>query len=175
MKGSFENPQTCRRAVFDHTSHEARTRDDRTDCRTHRLGVNLPTGDSAEVCVPLLLQSYQEQYPADPVIEQDFEKLIKEMRGKSGAAGHQTTPKTTNTYETPQGRSVAKQVSPTNNDGEHETVDERDGSLDPHTTSIFKEFVSGWRNLNSNGAMSNDTAGRRAQRKLDVLSWGFGE
>ena len=81
----------------------------------------------------------------------------------------------TNAHGKSQGRPVTQQVTPMNNNDEHETMDERDGNLGPHTTSIFAEFLNGWRNLRPNGAMSNDAAERRPQRKLDVLSWGFGE
>lgn len=162
--------QICPRAVSDRTSH---TRSDRTDCQTHRLGLNLPTNDSADVSVPLLLQSYREKYPADPVTEQDFGKLINELRPNNRGS----TPTTKSTPTQPRCRPVAKQVSPMNNNDEHETINERDGSLEPHTTGIFTEFVKCWRELRSNGAMSNDAdaAGGRPRRKLDVLSWGFGE
>ena len=175
VEGSSEDSKIRRRAVYDRTSQETHTESDRTDCQTHRLGLNLPTDKLVEVSVPLLLQSYREKHPADPVTEQEFGRLIHEIRLNFDETEHQSTPKTTNAHEKPQGRPVAQQVSPTNDNDEHETRDKRDGSLEPHTTSIFAEFLNGWRNLRPNGAMSNDAAERRPQRKLDVLSWGFGE
>jgi len=138
-------------------------RADRTDCQTHRLGINLPTDNSAEVSVPLLFQAYRERYPADPVTKQEFGKLIDELRPNAQL----NTPTTKNAHAEPQGYPVANQVSPMNGNDEHETMDERDGNSEPHPTNIFTEFVNGWRNLRPSGAM--------AKRKLDVLSWGFGE
>lgn len=133
----------------------------------HRLGLNLPTNGTIEVSVPLLLQSYRDEHPADPVTEQEFRKLINELRPQSGEAERQITPNTTEAHAERQVRPVTKQVSTMNRNDEHETMDERDGNLDPRTTNIFTEFVNGWRNMRPNGAMS--------KRKLDVLSWGFGE
>lgn len=103
--------------------------------------------------------------------EQDFSELVDKLRRKSGASDHQNTTNTTTAHAEPQGRPVTKQVSPTNNNNEHETMEERDTNSGPHPTDVFAEFVNGWRNLMSN----NDALGRRPQRKLDVLSWGFGE
>lgn len=103
--------------------------------------------------------------------EQDFGELVDNLRRKNGEADHQNTTNTTTTHSEPQGRPGPKQVSPANNNNEHETTDERDGNSGPHPTDVFAEFVNGWRNLMSN----NDALSRRPQRKLDVLSWGFGE
>lgn len=130
----------------------------------------MPINDSAEVSVPFLLQSYREKYPSDPVTEQEFGKLVNDLRPRAGKTEHQSTPKTKNTHAQPQDHPVVEQVSPMNNNDEHETTNERDGSLEPQTTSIFAEFVNGWRKLRP-----NDAAGRQPRRKLDVLSWGFGE
>lgn len=176
VEGPSEDLHICCRAVSDQTS-QAHTRGDRTDCQTHRLGLNLPTDKLVAVFVPLLLQSYREKCPADPVTEQEFGKLINELHPKTSHLEVQFAPKTTktNAHGKSQGRPVTQQVTPMNNNDEHETMDERDGNLGPHTTSIFAEFLNGWRNLRPNGAMSNDAAERRPQRKLDVLSWGFGE
>ena len=137
----------------------------------HRLGLNLPTNGTVEVSVPLLLQSYREKYPADPVTEQDFGQLVERLRRKDRETDHQNTPKPTTAHAGPQGPSATKQVSPLNNIDEHETIDERDGNSGPQATNVFAEFVKGWRNLMSN----NDASRKRPQRKLDVLSWGFGE
>ena len=131
----------------------------------------MSTNDADEVSVSLLLQSYREKHPADPVTEQDFSELVNTLRRKTGEAAHQNTTNTTTAHVNSQDRLVPKQVSPTNNNNEHETVDERDGNSGPHPTDVFAEFVNGWRNLMSN----NDALSRRPQRKLDVLSWGFGE
>lgn len=125
----------------------------------------------AEVSVPLLLQSYREEYSADPVTEQDFGELVDELRRKCQEAAHQHT-RNTNAAHATQDRPVTKQMSPTNNNNdEHETMDKGDGNSGPHPPDVFAEFVNGWRNLLSN----NKTSSRRPQRKLDVLSWGFGE
>ena len=170
--------QICCNAVSGRRSHEAHTRGDRTDCQTHRLGQYLPTDNSVEVSVPLLLRSYRDKYTADPVTEQEFGKLIDEMRSKvNGVESKPTTPTTTteNAHANPQDRPVAKQVSSMNTNNEHETMDERDGSRNPLPTNIFTEFLIGWRNLRPNGPVSNDAAGTRPRRTLDVLSWGFGE
>jgi hypothetical protein len=138
----------------------------------------MPIDDSAEASVPLLLLSYREKYPSDPVSEQEFGKLVNEMRPKDSDTEHQTTPGTKDAHAESQVHPVAKQVSPMNNNDEHERIDERDGSLEPQTTSIFTEFVNGWKKLRPNDALSNDqgdAAGRQPRRKLNVLSWGFGE
>lgn len=60
---------------------------------------------------------------------------------------------------------------------EYEMVDdERDGSPEAYPSNVFREFVSRWKTLRPNGAVPNDTAvGQPQQRKLDVLTWGFGE
>jgi hypothetical protein len=167
MEGFFEDPQICRRAVSDRTSHEAHTNRDRTDCQTHRLGINLPTDKLVEVSVPLLLQSYREKYPADPVTEQEFGKLVGELRPNVIGTEQRNKTNTNTAHAELQGYPVTKQVSPANNNDDHETMNERDGNSEPHPTNIFTEFVNGWRNLRPNGAT--------AKRKLDVLSWGFGE
>lgn len=137
----------------------------------HRLGLNLPTNGTVEVSVPLLLQMYREKYSADPVTEQDFGELVGKVHRKGREADHQNTPKRTIAHAEAQGCPVTKQVSPMNNTDEHEPVDERDGNSGPQATDVFAEFVNGWRNLMSN----NDASRKRPQRKLDVLSWGFGE
>jgi hypothetical protein len=175
MEDLFEDSQICCNAVSAQTSQEARTRGGRTDCQTHRLELNLPIDNSVEVSVPLLLMSYREKYPSDPVSEQEFGKLVNGLRPRASETEHRSIPITEKTHADPQDHPVAKQVSPMNNNDEHETINERDGTLDPHTTSIFTEFVNGWRKLRRNGASSNDAAGRPPRRKLDVLSWGFGE
>lgn len=178
VEGSSEDSKIRRRAVYDRTSQETHTKSDRTDCQTHRLGLNLPTDDSVEVSVPLLLQSYREKYPSDPVTEQEFAKLVDEMRPDLNEVERQTTPGIKTAHAESQVYPVAKQVSPMNNNDEHERTNERDGSLEPQTTSIFTEFVNGWKKLRPNGALSNDqgdAAGRQPRRKLNVLSWGFGE
>lgn len=136
----------------------------------------MPIDDSAEVSVSLLLHSYRERYPSDPVSEQEFGKLINEMRPNDSDTEHQTTPNQTDAHAQPQGHPVAKQMSPLNNNDEHGRIDGRDVSVDAHTTtSIFTEFMNGWRKLRPNGTMSNDAAGGQPRRRLDVLSWGFGE
>ena len=137
----------------------------------HRLGLNLPTNGTVEDSVPLLLQLYREKYPADPVTEQDFGQLVERLRRKDREANHQDKSKPTTAHAELQGLSATKQVSPLNNIDEHETIDERDGNSGPQATDVFAEFVNGWRNLMSN----NDASRKRPQRKLDVLSWGFGE
>ena len=92
--------------------------------------------------------------------EQDFGELVDKLRRKSSEANRQNTPNT-NTAHAMQDRPVTKQVSPKN---------DNDGNSRPQASDVFAEFVNGWRNL-----MSNKDASRgRPQRKLDVLSWGFG-
>ena len=101
--------------------------------------------------------------------EQDFGELVHVLSRKSGEANRQNTPNTDTTHAM-QDRPVTKQVSPKNDNDEHEAMDERDGNSRPQASDVFAEFVNGWRNL-----MSNKDASRgRPQRKLDVLSWGFG-
>lgn len=102
--------------------------------------------------------------------EPQFAEHIDELRRKDTERNQQTTPNTKTAHANPQDRPVPKQVSPTNNNNEHETMDERDGNSGQHPTDVFAEFVNGWRNMMSN----NDALSRRPQRKLDVLSWGFG-
>jgi hypothetical protein len=105
------------------------------------------------------------------VTEQQFGEHIDELRRKVTETNHQTTPITKTAHANPQDRPVARQVSHINNNDVHETAQERDGNSGQHRTDVFAEFVNGWRNLMSN----NDALSRRPRRKLDVLSWGFGE
>lgn len=103
--------------------------------------------------------------------EPQFAEHVDELRRKVTETNHQTTPNTKTAHANPQDRPVAKQVCPMNNNDVHETTEERDGNSGQHPTDVFAEFVNGWRNLMSN----NDALSRRPRRKLDVLSWGFGE
>jgi hypothetical protein len=108
------------------------------------------------------------------VTEQDFGKHIQHP--KFNEAEHQTPTTATNgARASPQGRPATPQASTTNQNGEHEAMNERDGGPESNPTDVFTEFLNGWKDLRPNGTMSNDTVGGRPQRKLDVLSWGFGE
>ena len=140
----------------------------------NRLGLNLPTDTSIEVSVLLLLQSYRKKYPTDPVTEQDFGKLIQHPK-TSETENLNTMATTESAHARSQGHPATQQASTMDQQDDHEMMDEREGSPEANPTNIFTEFVNGWRNLRPNGAVLNDTAGGRPQRKLDVLSWGFGE
>ena len=99
--------------------------------------------------------------------KQEFGKLIGELRPNVNETEQRNTTNANTAHAEPQGYPVANQVSQTNGNDEHETMDERGGNSESQPTNSFTEFVNGWRNLRPNGAMS--------KRKLDVLSWGFGE
>lgn len=151
-----------------------------TDCQQNRLGDNLPTDSQVKISNSLLFQSYRKTYPADPVTEEDFGKLIEELHLIGSESEHSATPKSkgahANPRSTPPTQLAAEQALSTVPNDVDETMNERDGIVDTSPNGVFAEFVNGWRNLRPSLALSNDMArGRPQQRKLNVLSWGFGD
>jgi hypothetical protein len=112
------------------------------------------------------------------VTEEDFQKLVKELRPTAVEIQHLTTIATDRPavlQSSPVAQAGAEQVSTTNGNDGHEAMDEGDGDIATHPNDVFKEFVHVWRNVRPGGAFSKDMAtDRPQQRRLDVLSWGFG-
>jgi hypothetical protein len=113
------------------------------------------------------------------VTEEDFQKLVEELRPAAVETQHLVTITTdipAVRQSPPVAQAGAEQVSTTNGDGGHEAMDEEDGDIATHPNDVFSEFVHVWRNVRPGGAFSKDMAtDRPQQRRLDVLSWGFGE
>jgi hypothetical protein len=112
------------------------------------------------------------------VTEEEFQKLVEELRPNMGETQHSTAiaPGIPAVLQsTPVAQAVAEQAPATNNDGGHEATDEGDDDVTTHPNDVFTEFEHAWRNVRPGGAFAKDTAtDRPQQRRLDVLFWGFG-
>jgi hypothetical protein len=112
------------------------------------------------------------------VTEEDFQKLVEELRPTATETQHSTkftTDRSAARQSSPVAQAGAEQVSTTNGNDDHEAMDEEDGDIAAQPNDVFKEFVHVWKNVRPGGAFSKDVAtDRPQQRRLDVLSWGFG-
>lgn len=157
--------------LYSPASMQARPlRGHKTDDQRNRLDLNLPADIKDNVSVTTLLCSYRKTYTSDPVTEEDFVQLILELRpeildtidGHSHAAGTDA-------------ESIPVAQSADNLNGRHNAIKENDHNLETHPNDVFKEFVSGWKNIRPGGAWSRGSATSRPQRRsLNVLSWEFG-
>ncbi|KAM0717704.1 hypothetical protein Q7P37_007556 [Cladosporium fusiforme] len=173
-------------------THDARSAHMRDQQRRHWLDTNLSSNDDVAVLPSLIWTAYRKAHPNDPVSQEAFEILVEEYRPVPPRKA--APPQECETSIEPAKRATAsslKRMSRTSAsigprtsviDDYHESPREKEARLhnQPSRLGVWSEFVQAWKNVMPGGSFAHDDAqrgvdGERKRRRLDVLSWGFGE